>query len=48
MRDKRKKLLYEDEIVTKVIKDSGGFFSKIFDGKIELIFHRYYYLPFEE
>lgn len=43
-----RKLIYQDEMVSKVNKDNGGFFSKIFDDKTILTFQRYYYLSDEE
>lgn len=43
-----RKIIYEEEMVSKVIKECGGFFSKLFEDKIVLTFQRYYYLPPEE
>lgn len=48
VKDRMKKLIYGDEMINKVNKECGGFFSKIFEDKTVLIFDRYYYLSPEE
>lgn len=47
-KDRVRKLIYQDEIVSKVNKDNGGFFSKMFEEKTTLTFQRYSYLSDEE